>query len=215
MPPKPKFTREQVIDAAYELTVESGIDAVVAREVAKKLNTTTTPIFTYFETMDQLRDEVREKASKVCTDYLKESLNYYPAFKEFGLRWIRFSQAYPNLYSLLFMIKGMEKNSSGLVNGEFNFLRDEMKTEAMKTFGISREDADGLFETMSIYAQGIACMYTAGVDVFDEETLSRKFSGVCLSYVAGCKICDESINIGMFKSMLEGKNMLPKLKCES
>ena len=48
MPPKPKFTREQLVDAAFELVREQGVDALVARELAKRLNTTTTPIFTFF-----------------------------------------------------------------------------------------------------------------------------------------------------------------------
>ena len=39
MPPRPKYTREEIIRAAYELTREKGIDAVAAREVGKRLNT--------------------------------------------------------------------------------------------------------------------------------------------------------------------------------
>ena len=33
MPPKPKYTKEELIKVALELTRESGIDAVVARNL--------------------------------------------------------------------------------------------------------------------------------------------------------------------------------------
>ena len=37
MPPKPKYTKEEIVHAAYELTREKGIEAVVAREVGHRL----------------------------------------------------------------------------------------------------------------------------------------------------------------------------------
>ena len=46
MPPKPKYTKEEIVAAAYEITREKGIDAVVAREVGRRLNTSSSPIFT-------------------------------------------------------------------------------------------------------------------------------------------------------------------------
>ena len=37
MPPKPKYTREEIVNAAFEMTREGGIQSVVARELGKKL----------------------------------------------------------------------------------------------------------------------------------------------------------------------------------
>ena len=48
MPPKPKYTRDEVIQAAFELTEAKGILNVTARDVGRRLGTTPTPIFTYF-----------------------------------------------------------------------------------------------------------------------------------------------------------------------
>ena len=47
MPPKPKFTKEELIKVALELTREGGIDSVVARNLGKKLNTAPSTIFTH------------------------------------------------------------------------------------------------------------------------------------------------------------------------
>ena len=35
MPPKPKFTREEIVDAALSIVSERGVDALTARELIK------------------------------------------------------------------------------------------------------------------------------------------------------------------------------------
>lgn len=37
MPPKPKFTREEVVEAALRLISEKGTDALTARELGERL----------------------------------------------------------------------------------------------------------------------------------------------------------------------------------
>lgn len=44
MPPKPKFSREDIINAAFDIVQKSGADAMTAREVGKYLGTSSTPI---------------------------------------------------------------------------------------------------------------------------------------------------------------------------
>ncbi len=51
MPPKPKFSREDIINAAFDIMQKSGADAMTAREVGKYLGTSSTPIFTAFNDM--------------------------------------------------------------------------------------------------------------------------------------------------------------------
>jgi len=46
MPPKPKFTREEVVDTAIELIKDKGIEALTARELGAKLGSSARPIFT-------------------------------------------------------------------------------------------------------------------------------------------------------------------------
>ena len=44
MPPKARFTKQMIEDAAFELAKQRGIEAVAAREVAKALNMTQSAI---------------------------------------------------------------------------------------------------------------------------------------------------------------------------
>ena len=57
MPPKFKFTREEIIQAALDLTRESGIAAVTARGLGAKLGSSVKPIFSLFENMEEVQNE--------------------------------------------------------------------------------------------------------------------------------------------------------------
>ena len=64
MPPKPKFTREQVVDAALELVSKKGIEALTARELGAQLGSSACPIFTAFKNMEELQKEIQTAAMK-------------------------------------------------------------------------------------------------------------------------------------------------------
>ena len=74
MPPPVKFRKEDIVSAALDLTREKGIGAVTAREVARALGVSVGPIFTWFETMDQLRAEVCGAAKSLYREYLEHGL---------------------------------------------------------------------------------------------------------------------------------------------
>lgn len=215
MPPKPKFTREQLVDAAYELVKEQGVEALVARELAKRLNTTTTPIFTFFDTMDELKAEVYSIAVERITAYLRESFNYVPTFKEFGLRWIKMAKYEPHLYSLLFLQTGAKRCTNGLITEDFEGLYKDIKVSIVETFGINLEEAEELFDVMSIYAQGVASMFALGYDTITEDEFSRLVTKLVLCYVAGCKIKTDSLDLKMAKNMLLGGAKTPVHRSES
>ena len=58
MPPKAKFTKREIVEAASEIAEKSGIAAVTAREVGAALGVSSRPLFTYFDSVDDLKKEV-------------------------------------------------------------------------------------------------------------------------------------------------------------
>ena len=60
MPPKPKFTREEITAAALELVSEQGIEALTARNRGMRLGSSARPIFTVFRSMEEVQQEVLE-----------------------------------------------------------------------------------------------------------------------------------------------------------
>ena len=56
MPPKAKFTRDEILEMAFQIAKEEGIDAVTARELGSRLGSSARPIFTVFENMDEVKE---------------------------------------------------------------------------------------------------------------------------------------------------------------
>lgn len=99
MPPKPKFSREDIINAAFDIVQKSGADAMTAREVGKYLGTSSTPIFTAFNDMSELRAAVCDKARKVFDEYMAVAEDFSPAYKKRGMQWVKFARENPMLFS--------------------------------------------------------------------------------------------------------------------
>ena len=64
MPPKPKFTREEVVEVALKLVSEKGMESLTARELGERLGSSARPIFTAFRNMEELTDAVRAAAMR-------------------------------------------------------------------------------------------------------------------------------------------------------
>ena len=103
MPPKAKFTKDEILNTALSITEESGIDAVTARELGKRLGSSARPIFTVFESMDEIKHSVILKAKELYGKYVETGLKMQPAFKGVGIAYIRFAAEKPKLFQLLFM----------------------------------------------------------------------------------------------------------------
>lgn len=203
MPPKPKYTKEDIIQAAYELTREKGIDAVVAREVGKRLNTSSSPIFTVWNSMEELKAEVRALAKRNYQQYMEDVFDYTPPFKEFGMRCVSFAAEEPNLFRLLFLSKRDEHSPYVRFQREFGSIFTRLVEEIGNYFGLSPIDAEDLLNQMIIFANGIAAFVITDTDSFSKEAVSRHLSQVCIGIVLADKLRDGSIGFSAAKAMAD------------
>ena len=203
MPPKPKCTKEEIINAAFELTREKGIDAVVAREVGKRLNTSSSPIFTIWNSMEELKAEVRLLARQKYRQYMENIFEYSPAFKELGMRCVRFAAEEPNLYRLLFLSQRDEHSPYIRFKEEVGSIFVPLVKEIRKTFQISEEDAEDLLHQMIIFANGIATYVITDADSFSQEEVSRHLSRVCIGIVLADKLRDGTMDLPTAKAMTD------------
>lgn len=201
MPPKPKYTKEEIVGAAYELTREKGIDAVVAREVGKRLNTSSSPIFTIWSSMEELKAEVRKLAILKYQQHMADIFDYYPSFKEFGMRCVSFAADEPNLFRLLFLTKGEEHRPYVRFKQEFESIFIPLVEEIRNEFELSQSDAEDLLNQMIIFANGIAAFVLTDTESFSKEAVSRHLSRVCIGIVLADKLRDGSMDFQSAKEM--------------
>ena len=92
MPPKVKFQKEEIIEAAVNITREKGISAVTAREVGAYLGVSSRPLFTYFDTVDELKKAVWTYAKNLYEECVKNGLKAAIPFLGVGQNYIRFAK---------------------------------------------------------------------------------------------------------------------------
>ena len=112
MPPRAKFTKEEIIDAGLAIFREKDISAVTAREIGKYLHSSARPIFTTFQNMNEVMEGINEKAREIYTEYVQNGLKESIAFRGVGQAYIMFAIREPKLFQLLFMSK--QKNDLGV-----------------------------------------------------------------------------------------------------
>lgn len=208
MPRKPKFTREEVLDSAFEVARKHGLEAVSAASVAANMGYTGSSLFTHFNSMDEIRKEVLLMAKQKAEVFFKESIDYFPAFKELGIRWIRFAKEEPNLYRMLFA--GNPFHHTENVETEFGKVFEPIRKEIEKTFNISEYNAKRLMSGCITLSTGIAMSIINGFCEDDtEERLSEELSNMCIGMVLLFKVQDDTFNMEQAKRLASATKNKP------
>lgn len=176
MPPKARYTREEIINKAFEMTRKRGIDAVVARELGKELGTSSSPIFTAFKNMEELHGEVRKAAMREFESYVHDAVNYTPAFKYVGMRMVEFAMKEPKLFRLLYMREHDKSQTYDMLVKELGDTVEVCLDIVQETYALSRQEAEVLFKHVWLHTFGICVLVAGNVCVFTPEEISEMLS---------------------------------------
>ena len=171
MPPAPKFSREQIIDAALSIVREKGMEMLTARELADRLGSSTRPIFTVFKDMDELKAAVYLAAERFLQEYIERSLRFTPAFKQQGLLIIHFAMDEPRLFQMLEMTPNGEPKDIDTLFRERGASDKVMMDIIEKQYGLTEDEAHMLFKHVWIYTYGICVLCATHQCEFKEEEL--------------------------------------------
>ena len=186
MPPRAKFSREEIIKAGLDIVRENGLEALTARALGDKLGSSSRPIFTLFKNMEELTGKILNAGREIYDEYIRTGLSSELQFKGIGLQYIRFAKEEPILFRIMFMTP--REKLITLCNGE-GISEIDNNSEAVfeciqKGYGISRQKAGWLYENMWIYTHGIASMCATRVCRFSDEEISTKLTEVFKSLLA-------------------------------
>lgn len=191
MPPKVKFTREEIIAAALEMARENGIHSITARAVGKKLGVSARPIFTAFQNMEELEREVVGASKNLYNQYVQEGLQQALGFKGVGTQYIRFATEEPKLFQFLFM---SEQSVVPDIAGVLSIIDQNSKqilVSVEQQYGLNESDAQRLYQHLWIYTHGIATLCATRMCKFSGEEISKMITEVF---------------IGQLKEIKAGKN---------
>ena len=171
MPPKPKFTKEEIVTAALELVSEKGIEALTARELGVRLGSSARPIFTVFNSMEEVQEEVRAAALKRFESYAEKAVHYTPVFKQVGMQMILFAMEEPKLYQLVYMSENAGATDFEGITQQLGDVAQLCVNVIQRDYGLSAEDAKTLFEHVWIYTFGIGALCATGMCRFSQDEI--------------------------------------------
>ena len=97
MPPKFKFTKAEIIDAAFHYVQENGWHNLTTRTLAHQLGSSAKPIYSFFNSMDDLEEELVRKSVDLLYEYMCRKVTG-DLWVDHGIGYVRFAQHESNLF---------------------------------------------------------------------------------------------------------------------
>lgn len=170
MPPKVRFSREEIIAAALDIVREGGMTALTARSLAARLGSSAKPVFGLFENMQEVQTEVMLAANTEYQSFLRTEMmrGIYKPYKASGMAYIAFARKEKELFRLLFMRDRTDEQ----IDAKDDSIDDIIAIISRNT-GLSEEDARLFHLEMWIFVHGIATMIVTNYLDWEEEHVSR------------------------------------------
>lgn len=178
MPPKAKFTREEIIKTAFEIARTDGMDRITARELGQRLGSSARPIFTVFENMEQIRAEVIACAKATYRQYVMKGLQMEKAFQGVGIAYITFAMEEPKLFQLLFMSARPKQMGVDQILPHIDESYEKILQSVQVPYQLSRQTADIMYQHLWTYTHGIATMCATGLCQYTMEQIIERMAEI-------------------------------------
>lgn len=178
MPPKAKFTREQIVRAALDIIRERGTAELTARALGKRLGSSACPIFTVFDNMDEVLSEAVKAAKALYASYIQEGLKSTPAFKGVGMQYLRFAICEPKLFQLLFMAEQAQKPTVDNVLLVIDDNYPAILQSVEDSYSVGRQAAEKIYRHLWIYTHGIAVLCATNTCTFTRDEMGNMLTEI-------------------------------------
>ena len=209
MPPKAKFTAQEIVDAAVAITRERGIAAVTAREVGAVLGVSSRPLFTYFSSVEELKRAVWLYAEELYRAYVREGLRQPIPALGVGQQYIRFAKEEPELYRYLFLTP-----PDSVKGGAMEVLRTSqelVRDSIMQMYRMDAATADRFFRDLWLVSYSITTLIVTGECPYTDDEISALYTEFSISL---CKAYKEIPGLpegsydkdAIFRALIYGKD---------
>lgn len=175
MPTKIKISKDMILDAAFEIVRQYGMEKLSNRELANKLKCSIRPIYYQFENVEEMQKELYIKIEQYFYKFLLDNMiEGIPQYKQVGINYIKFAKKETKLFQTLFM------NNTGLTPDAFVSKDGDDYKEIEKLIKIStnlkEEDIKDFHTKMWIFCHGIATLVASGTVKLSDSQIQRLLS---------------------------------------
>lgn len=101
--PKQRITKEMVVNAAFEIARNDGMEQVLVKNIADKIGCSVQPIYSYCRNMEGLRQDVAEKARHFIREYIERHMDKEDLFRSTGRAYIQLAKEEPHLFRIFIL----------------------------------------------------------------------------------------------------------------
>ena len=183
MPTTIRITKEMILNAAFDITRNEGIEKLSNREIAKKMNCSIRPIYYQFKNSEELYKALYNKINSYFYDFIMKNIaDDIPHYKQIGINYIKFAQEETNLFKVLFMSPSRNLPNTFVETDKTGFAG---VVAAIKlSTHLSDKDIKSFHTKMWIFVHGIATLTVSRSFKFTEEQirdlLSQEFQALML-----------------------------------
>ncbi|MDO5602716.1 MAG: TetR/AcrR family transcriptional regulator [Oscillospiraceae bacterium] len=181
MPPKAKFSKEEIIQAALEIVRTDGMAALTARALGTKLGSSARPVFTVFQSMEEVQQAAVKAAKKIYNGYVEKGMEEARAFKGVGTQYILFAIEEPKLFQLLFMREQENVPHLAVVLPLIDENYQMILSSIEKDYPIGRAAAQRLYHHLWIYTHGIASLCATKMCSFTPQEINGMMTEIFVS----------------------------------
>ena len=164
------ISKEFLLETAFRMLKEEGIENITARKLAVKAGCSTQPIFRLYSSMEELEQELFEKTMTYFEEYYCNAGLYDKTpFVNLGMTCIQFAKEEKNLFRILFFSQNRYgKNLYEILNGKTGIV----ECEYIKARNEGCKNPEELFMKMWFFIYGSAGMTISGdYDLDLEDTI--------------------------------------------
>lgn len=162
MPRNLNFTKDEILQVAYDILIEDGMKSITARNIAKKLGASTISIYSNFDSMSHLKNEMSRLAKNKLFDIITKVEFTDLRLLNIGIGICIFAKQEKALFRSIFLREDLSKDFIDEIITDLknliiaNFRADELYKH------LSDEEMEWMLKKGWWYVQGYASLICSG-----------------------------------------------------
>lgn len=155
------YSREKVVEAALELIREEGWQGVSVRAIARRLGSSTMPIYSHAKSIEELEKDLKTKARVLLKEYQHRPYTEF-ALLNLAFGYVVFARDEKNLFRFL---ERPDPIASGDMSGMAELFRSEFgerSEESAALAGMPPERQETLIRYTWVFTHGLAMLVNSG-----------------------------------------------------
>ncbi|TVR28751.1 MAG: TetR/AcrR family transcriptional regulator [Spirochaetaceae bacterium] len=159
MPPKVRFTREQIVAAALEIARTEGLVGITIRKIAAALGCSIAPIYVNFSHIDEVRRAVADRVMDTGRRFYADA-DTGSSLQDIGVASVRLAREYPAIFRDLVL------SSNDYVAAQNETLDPELVAHMKgdpELAGLREDELQTLLLKMRVFHAGLATAVVNGI----------------------------------------------------